>query len=101
MQRLTAFILSGVPALLSQQLGADLETVCPSVCQLSYFQNLISARLSHPHRLEHISISQCTEIRLASRHHVQFDLISITIILQVVGHKHLTNKLTHVTLRDS
>lgn len=43
-------------ALLFQQLRATLETVCPSVCQSCYFQNLISA-WSHSNTLDHVVIS--------------------------------------------
>lgn len=78
MQRLTPFILSGVAALLSQQLRADLETVCPSVCQFSYFQNLISARLSHSHPIEPIFISECMEMNPASRLHILFDWLELS-----------------------
>ncbi|KAG7220888.1 hypothetical protein INR49_017738, partial [Caranx melampygus] len=39
-----------------EEFRADLETVsCPSVCQFSYFQSLISAQ-SHSHPVDHISI---------------------------------------------
>lgn len=101
MQRLTAFILSGVPALLPQRLRADLETVCPSVLSVLL--------LSEPHLCPPVTLSS-HRAHLHPRVHrdepckspprsVSLSWTAI-IVLARVRHKHLTKEWTHFTPKD-
>lgn len=65
------------------------DCVCPSVCQFSYFQNLISAR-SHSHPVDYILISITSTQRWSCKsHHFIFDWLVFTPLLnERVRHKH-------------